>query len=92
MKFLTLFLMSAFVAGFFTTGCAQTQPSYSTPDSLAQRIQAVENNLMGFVQIDGESPYTIAEANGNSNKPEGESMRVLLKGNPYRKFTDRKRK
>jgi CubicO group peptidase (beta-lactamase class C family) len=61
MKFLSLFLISAFVAGFFTTGCAQTQPSYSTPDSLAQRIQAVENNLMGFVQIDGEPPYTIAD-------------------------------
>jgi hypothetical protein len=37
-----------------------------------------------------EIAFTIAEANENSNKPAGESMRVLSKGNPHHKFTESK--
>lgn len=61
MKRLCLFLIPAFVSALFMAGCAQTQSTYPTPDSLDRRIQAVEHNLMGFVQIEGQSPYSIAD-------------------------------
>lgn len=52
-----LFLAFALVSGLFTPGCAQ--PAYPTPGTPEQRMQAVENNLTGVVQIEGEPPYSI---------------------------------
>jgi CubicO group peptidase (beta-lactamase class C family) len=57
MKPYSIVLSLALVSGLFTPGCAQ--PSYPTPDSLAQRIRAVENNLTGVVQIEGQPPYSL---------------------------------